>query len=156
MINRLEAGVSHYFADEFVGLNGAGETIVALEFEDCEFRDCDWSGARLVNCRFVNCEFVNCNLSVIDIRDSQFKGVRLRSCKAIGINWANASWPKLAGKPLEFHNCVINDSSFVGVRLEGMTIEGCKAHDVDFEGGILAGRISRGLILRMGCLRGRI
>jgi fluoroquinolone resistance protein len=138
-MNRLETGVSHYYAHRFEGLNLAGETIEALEFEDCEFKDCDWSGARLSRCRFVGCEFINCNLSVIDIRDSQFKGLVVRNSKAIGINWANATWPKLMGKPLAFHNCVIHDSSFVGLRMEGLTIEDCKAHGVDFEGGNFSG-----------------
>jgi fluoroquinolone resistance protein len=78
----------------------------------------------------------------------------LRNCKAIGINWANASWPKLAGKPLEFHNCVINDSSFMGLRLEGMTIEGCKAHDVDFEGGNFSGSNFSGTDFANGLFEG--
>lgn len=124
-----------YFSEQFSGLNISKKELSGLLFEGCEFSDCDFSEAVLKKCKFTECYFHNCNLSVINPGYSQFRNVEFDSCKLLGINWTRADWPKVSFfKLLSFQRCILNDSSFLGLALEEMVLQECRAHDVDFRG----------------------
>ena len=51
----------------------------------------------------------------------------------LGIDWTKAYWPKLSLLvPFKFLQCIMNDSSFFGLKLEGITIEECRVCYADF------------------------
>lgn len=51
----------------------------------------------------------------------------------LGLNWSTIKWPQIKlTSPINFYQCDISDSSFYGINLVGMTLDSCKAHQVDF------------------------
>jgi fluoroquinolone resistance protein len=85
------------------------------------------------NSTFINCTFSQCNLSLIKVPQSQFSNATFFECKMIGVDWSRAAWSRLIfSTSLQFHQCILNGSSFLGLTLDEMVLEECKAHDVDF------------------------
>lgn len=111
-------------------------TLSSLEgkvFENCEFISCNFTDASLLNCKFNECAFKNCNLSNATVTKSSFFDVVFESSKMIGINWTKAAWPTIkVACPLKFYQCILSDSSFMGLCLKEAVMVECKAHDVDF------------------------
>jgi len=127
---------SEYVNENFKGLDCVGEMFYELHFEDCLFEDCDFSEASFNACKFTECQFIKCNLSLLKISECKFYEVLCRDSKVIGIDWTTASWSSiLTCSPIQFFNCILNDSSFFGLNLNELVIEGCKAVDVDFREG---------------------
>lgn len=97
------------------------------------FQNCEFTGATFRKCSFINCTFSQCNLSVIKVPQSQFINTNFSECKMIGVDWSRAAWPRLVFSiSLQFHQCILDGSSFLGLTLDEMVLEECKAHDVDF------------------------
>lgn len=138
----LPANQAEFLSRTFSGFD-LGETAISnRSFDDCRFQDCNFNGARLEHCRFVDCAFESCNLSVCRLDRCRFSDVRFEGCKLVGIDWTTAQWPSIVlASPVGFRNCILNDSSFFGLSLPELTLEACKAHQVDFrEGDFSAGR----------------
>ena len=132
----LDDSVDEYLSQVFKQQDFHESQIVAKEFDGCTFSECDLSGTELIDCKFVDCLFVKSNLSNIKLDETHFLGVAFEESKVIGVDWTNASWPRVPlHAPIKFHSCIINDSSFNGLSLSEITIEECKAHDVDFRYG---------------------
>lgn len=122
-----------YVNEHFKELDCALETIESTEFDNCTFSGCNFSEAQFIQCKFHECHFINCNLSLITVSKCVFFDTLFEACKAIGINWTNATWPNIKlACPLQFTQCILNDSSFLGLSLREMKMIECKAHDVDF------------------------
>lgn len=69
----------------------------------------------------------------MSVSKCSFFDTLFEACKAIGIHWTNAAWPNIKLVcPLQFNQCILNDSSFLGLSLREMKMVECKAHDVDF------------------------
>ncbi len=125
-----------YISSKFNELVLPEQQIDSTLFEDCIFTGCDFGGIEFTDCNFIDCHFSQCNLSVAKVKDSRFSGVILEDTKAIGIDWTKANWPDiLLYSPLKFFKCNINDSIFMGLSLNEIVIENCKAHEVDFREG---------------------
>lgn len=120
------------FAVSFEALDFSASEISHKEFEDCTFIKCDFSHSSFKKCKFEYCHFSHCNLSLMQVLDSQFSGVVFEDCKIIGVDWTVASWTALTLRAPKFKNSVLNDSSFWGLKLESIMINGCEARDVDF------------------------
>lgn len=126
----------HFFAQQFIGLDETQAHWQDLEFEECEFHDCLFSDSTFRQCKFIDCRFVGCNLSLVKVSLSHFNGVSFEVCKLVGVDWTRASWPRVAfAAPFTFKACILNDSSFMGLKLDEMVLEACKVHDVDFREG---------------------
>lgn len=122
-----------YEGQEFTGLSRGGEVFSGLVFHDCCFKNCDFSESQFRGCEFHQCRFIHCDLSLAVVKGSQFKGVWFEDSKAVGINWAEASWPRLGAlESVDFTGCVLNYASFFGLRLVGRRLSGCSALEVDF------------------------
>ncbi len=107
-----------------------------IEFEECQFLDCNFSQTAFRNCKFTNCEFVRCNLSLVDLSNTRLFGVTFKETKLIGVDWGKANWPVFhLDFKLEFHRCILNDSSFFGLTLNELVLVECKLHDADFREG---------------------
>jgi len=127
---------NEYWSEKFEGLDLSESEISSKKFDGCTFTDCNFSEATLGRCEFVGCEFTKCNLSVVNIEYSKFSDVVFRESKLVGINWTRASWSSLViNSPIEFYKSIVNDCSFSGLSLQGVVLEECKAHRVDFRDG---------------------
>ncbi|MEP7312726.1 MAG: pentapeptide repeat-containing protein [Pseudomonadota bacterium] len=131
---------SEHVGKRFANLDLSDTELSAKEFEDCEFRDCNFSGTTFLKCRFIECRFVQCNLSVANVNGAKFHDVEFESCKAIGIDWTRANWPTLTMPgTLKFRKCILNDSSFMNLKLPELVLDDCKARDADFREGNFTG-----------------
>lgn len=131
----LEDG-KEYGSKTYIGEDFSGKVISSSEFNGCNFIDCNFTEAKFNRCNFIDCEFSKCNLSVAKMEYSLFSGVVFRDSKVIGVDWTKGAWPGLIfSAPIKFFNTVINDSSFYGLSLQDLVIEGCVAHNVDFREG---------------------
>lgn len=122
-----------FYDKTFEKLNLSEKDFHQATFENCKLIKCDISNANLTNCQFVDCEFLQCNLSMAKINDCLFNNVIFEESKCIGLNWSYAHWPQVKLlSPIQFYHCDISLSSFFGLSLKEITVENCKAHEVDF------------------------
>jgi fluoroquinolone resistance protein len=123
----------NYFEQTFVKLDCSSKTIQNKLFENCRFKHCNFDNSKLLNCKFVDCEFIHCTLNTIVITDTMFSQVIFEHSKLMGINWATAKWPQVKLSSLiNFYSCNISHSSFFCLGLAEISMQECKAHDVDF------------------------
>lgn len=126
------------FAETFQGVNLHGLKITKAEFDDCTFVSCDFSETFFSSCKFTECRFENCNLSLMKLTNTKMSDVTFTSSKMIGIDWTKADWKSLLNaEPLHFHECILNDSNFFGLILDGMVMKECRAKEVDFRSATL-------------------
>ncbi len=131
-MHQLPQDSDEYYAKTFVGLQLGGATLAGKEFDTCEFAQCDFSEATLTDCKFIDCHFKACNLSLLKVDRSHWRGVAFDACKLVGVNWTRASWPRvILAPPLQFRECVLDESSFFGLQLPELIVESCKAREVD-------------------------
>jgi uncharacterized protein YjbI with pentapeptide repeats len=120
------------FGEVFENLVLSGQELLQVEFEDCVFRYGDFSQVSFKQCYFSECHFVHCDMSLMQVMDSRFTGCKFEDCKVIGVDWTKADWSGLTQVAPQFNHCVLNDSSFWGLKLESIMIHACDARDVDF------------------------
>ena len=132
---------SSHEGEQFGSLVLNGEEIARVEYRDCTFVGCSFVEASFRASRFLDCVFRDCDLSLARVRECSFRRTQFQGSKAVGVNWAEAAWP--SGKPLfpsvDFIECAITYSTFIGLRLNGIRIAGCVARDVDFSNADLSG-----------------
>jgi uncharacterized protein YjbI with pentapeptide repeats len=131
--NKINTANNVFHGQNFNGLQFFQKRISHNEFYDCCFTSCDFNEAIFLNCEFNNCTFIACTLNNLAVNNSKFSDVTFTDCKMIGVNWTNAYWRGLMlFAPLTFKRSMINSSSFYGLNLAQIVIEGCRSHDVDF------------------------
>ena len=127
------ANNNEYNSKAFKSLSLSNNSYSDIVFENCTFESCNFSDSKFNKCKFIECLFNNSNLSNVAINYTRFVDIIFQECKLIGVNWPTADWPRLnLSSPIVFNQCIINDSSFFGLFLAELTLEHCKAHDVDF------------------------
>lgn len=102
--------------------------IAAVEFSGCTFLNCRFFKAIFFDCRFENCTFQNCDLSSLSIKYTVFNEVLFVESKMMGIQWPDAGIPL----DVNFRNCTLNYSSFIGVNLKNAELTDCQLKEVDF------------------------
>ncbi|MBI5743335.1 MAG: pentapeptide repeat-containing protein [Elusimicrobia bacterium] len=121
-----------YSEEVFSGLFLRGEKFADKEFRNCTFKNCDFTKAEFSFCKFTDCVFESCNLSLAKLNASVFSGTTFTNSKLVGVNWTEAHWPKIRlACPIEFTNCMLNDSSFLGLSLRGTKLTRCVARGID-------------------------
>mgnify|MGYP006274309533 CR=1 FL=1 len=109
------------------------QELSGTEFYDCIFKGCDFSETFFRRCRFYNCSFDNCNLSVMRVAECHFSDVTFENSKLIGINWTEGAWSSIKiDFPINFEECILDNSIFFGLNLNKIKIERCMARNVDF------------------------
>ncbi len=133
-----------FYGVTFTDLSMEQDSISRKTFESCVFESCDFTEAFFDGCTFKDCQFRKCKLTAVNVRNSSFSEVQFYGSKVLGIDWTKAYWRGLQlGAPLFFKECLLNASSFYGLKLSGIVIEDCRAHDVDFrEATISRGRFT--------------
>ncbi|WP_319783844.1 pentapeptide repeat-containing protein [Oceanisphaera sp. IT1-181] len=107
-----------------------------VEFEDCTFEHCDFSGSTFARGKFIDCTFKHCNLSLMKVPSTRWFGVEFIECKLVGVDWTKADWPVFhLDSELRFKHCILNDASFFGLTLQGLRLDECKCHEMDFREG---------------------
>jgi fluoroquinolone resistance protein len=123
----------------FTDLSYVQETISRKTFESCVFESCDFTESFFDACSFKDCQFTKCKLTAVNVRNSKFSDVQFHDSKVLGVDWTKAYWRGLdLGAALCFKACLVNASSFYGLKQPGITFEDCRAHDVDFREAILS------------------
>jgi fluoroquinolone resistance protein len=105
------------------------------EFNACTFLKCSFNATAFQDCTFHDCTFKECDLSLVKLKGCSFTNTRFESSQLIGVNWTETAWAKskVILTPVNFSNCVINYSTFMGLDLKKVVISKCIAHDVSFE-----------------------
>lgn len=117
----------------FDGVEQESGHIQETTFTDCIFKNCQLRETEFTNCRFNDCSFEACDLSLITVRDCSFREVEFIDSKVVGVNWISAEWPRItSGSPINFKDCVIDYSTFIGLTLTKIRFNGCTAKDVEF------------------------
>ncbi|AUI88305.1 hypothetical protein BS333_18385 [Vibrio azureus] len=125
-----------YFDEAFEKLLLSSHQYNHVAFEDCYFKDCDFSESTFTHCKFINCEFHNCNFSLANFSNSKLYTLKFYDCKLIGIDWTKVSWAEYhLDYELSFTRCIMNDSSFFGLKMHELNFDECKLHDTDFREG---------------------
>ncbi len=133
-----------YLSEDFKDLDLSHEKIDSTLFEDCSFKNCNFTETEFMNCRFIDCSFSHCNLSVMKIDGSEFCETLFEDSKLMGIDWTGARWPDIPLlSPIKFFRCILDDSVFMGLSLNDVVIEECKAREVDFREGSFSGACFR-------------
>lgn len=136
----LDANEKSYYLKEFTKLDLAGQSLQDIEFEVCTFVDCDFSDAVMRNFRFIDCTFLNCRLSHLKLPSTRFRSAILENCKVVDVDWTALEWSRLTSdSELTFRECVLTDSVFFGLSLDGMVMQSCKAHGIDLREASLKG-----------------
>jgi uncharacterized protein YjbI with pentapeptide repeats len=123
---------SEYTQTPFKALSYSEDLIERTAFYECRFENCTFAEVRFVACRFYDCVFKDCDLSLATVSACVFSEATFEQCKLVGVNWAEMSQDTLIQKPLNFFQCVLNYSTFIGLTLKGIRIAACVAWDVDF------------------------
>lgn len=135
MLKKLESQ-KEYFEETFKSLDLQGLVLVGAEFEECTFIDCNFTSATFERCNFINCSFKGCQLSLISVPYTRLFGISFLECKLVGVDWSRATWSEYHKDfEISFRQCILNDSSFFGLSLQGLVLEECKVQDVDFREG---------------------
>lgn len=122
-----------FYGKTFTDLSMVQESVSHKVFESCVFESCDFTEAFFDACTFKDCQFRKCKLTAVNVRNSKFSDVQFYESKVLGVDWTKAYWRGLElGAPLFFKECLLNASSFYGLKLSGIVFEDCRAHDVDF------------------------
>lgn len=116
-------------AATFDGLDLRGGRIERVELVDCLIQDSQLSEATLESCSLEDVTFRRCDLAVLQLGGTAFRGVRFEECKVTGLDWSRAQDLTFE---VSFTDCVLDFSSFVGIRLKGLRIDGGRAHNVVF------------------------
>ena len=124
---------AEYLDKVFTNINVSKTHLTHSAFEGCQFKGCDLSDTTIEHCKFVDCEFISCNVSMAQFKFSAFSEVVFDDSKLVGINWTQVKWPNIRlTSPIKLYRSNISQSSFYDLELTEISIEDCKAHEVDF------------------------
>lgn len=118
----------------FKDLELSQKELSSKEFDNCSFIDCAFNEKAFINCSFYDCKFKNCNMSLIKVKGCSFCGtIIFEDSKLTGIDWTEVSWSRIEIPfPIQFLNCNISYSTFIGLNLREIRIKECYAREVDF------------------------
>lgn len=122
-----------YYDQQFKDVVFEAGALQEKEFEDCVFINCCFTETTFTNCQFNECRFENCDLSLIKVGQSTFRNTTFKDSKVIGVDWTMASWSKfISFSPINFTNCMVDYSTFIGLTLVKIAFKECVVKDVDF------------------------
>ncbi|WP_244238307.1 pentapeptide repeat-containing protein [Corallococcus terminator] len=130
------------------GIDLSGKEFYRCTFEDCQLQEVRWKDSLLEACGFRGSNLTRANFNAIRLRDVRFEGSKL-----MGIDWTGVS----ANPEVNFEECGLPYSSFVGLSLRQTSFVRCVAReanffdtdltDADFTGADLTGSNFRGCTL---------
>lgn len=107
--------------------------IEKVEFFNCNFKNCQFKESKWFSCTFKECTFQHCDFHLAKFPRSTFLSVNFNDCQLVGINWTDSELQRKSFlKTVEYHNCVLNYSTFTGSHLQKITMKNCIVQNVDF------------------------
>lgn len=113
----------------FNKINFAEAPISKGEYEKCVFKNCNFFKGNLAEFIFIDCDFISCDLSMIEISSAAFNNVQLIDCKILGVHFETCND---FGFSVRFENCILDHSSFLGIKMNKTNFISCKMEEVDF------------------------
>lgn len=118
------------FIDKIFGKEDfEGVQMLSGEYENCTFNFCNFSELDLSGTIFTECNFIGCNLSLAKIYGSAFREVFFKDCKLLGLIFENCDQK---GFVANFNSCILDNSSFYGMKLKKTKFENSALVEVDF------------------------
>lgn len=114
----------------FTEVDASTVALAGVEFFECRFVRCRFTEGELSRVGLDRCRFTDCDLSVVKLRDVSLSEVAFLRCKMIGVDWSGVHVSALPGA-LEFHECILDHSSFSGLTIPGTVFDDCTMRDVD-------------------------
>lgn len=121
---------------QFEGNNFQQSELEKGVYEECRFISCNFSESNLKKYVFIDCIFEKCNLSNSILTKTSFQGCEFRSCKMVGVRFDHCT-PLLLS--FSFDSCMLNLSSFYGLKIPGTNFMKCNLQEADFTGCSLVG-----------------
>jgi fluoroquinolone resistance protein len=122
-----------YTDQRIVKVNQDSNVLQHVECTDCNFEGCSFLESSFERCKFTNCTFTACIMSAIKLTNTQLVDVQFKNCKLLSIDWTKASgFGGTAAISVGFGGCILDYSSFYGLKLEGLQMTECVSHEVDF------------------------
>lgn len=128
---------NRHVEDAFVDasqIRGAG--LMAIEYSRCTFDGLDLKSTDLKGKVFVECIFRNCDLSLAGVVRTSWRGVRFENCKLLGLRFDQCHDFLLE---LAFDTCILDLSSFHGLRLRNTEFSNCRLRETDLSSADLSG-----------------
>ena len=131
----LSGTEKEYEFQEFKGLNLQNARLEYKTFTSCVFEKCSFREAAFAHCTFQDCTFRHCDLSLMTLKECAFKNTLFEHSQLVGVNWVdtNLAQRKLFAKPVDFVDCALNHSTFMGLNLKNVRLTQCMAKNVSFE-----------------------
>ncbi len=102
-------------------------------FDHCTFIHCSFQESVFGLCKFRECTFQDCDLRLIRVTGSAFRDTTFERSNVTGVNWTEGSWAKTGLlNSINFVDCDLSYSIFIGLTLRKMIVTKCVAKDVDF------------------------
>ncbi|MGH2583639.1 MAG: pentapeptide repeat-containing protein [Dehalococcoidia bacterium] len=122
-----------YHAQRFSRLAMPDTRFTNVEFIDCTFERCAFIRCVFYRCSFIDCRFKTCDLANAQVLNSRFSDMQFTGSKLIGIDWTHAGDSTVSKLlvSIDCEECVLNYSSFFGMKLNGRSFTRCIAHEVD-------------------------
>lgn len=99
-------------------------------YENCIFKSCNFERADFSSYKFIDCIFDNCNLSLITQENIAIQDCSFKHCKILGFPFFKANTFNLS---FSFDNCILDHSSFQGLKIKKTSFVNCSLKEVDFE-----------------------
>ncbi|PRX48842.1 pentapeptide repeat-containing protein [Salegentibacter salegens] len=104
-------------------------------YESCQFINCNFSTGNLKGVLFTDCEFEECDLSNINLDHTSFQNCNFKACKMMGLLFNNCETFAFS---ISVNECILNHSSFFGMKLNKTVFKNSKLQEVDFSGADLS------------------
>lgn len=114
---------------DFKGESYIETPLLHAEYENCTFADCLFSQSDLSDMIFSECKFENCEMSMANIKNTALRGVRFNNCKMLGWRFDEC---KTFGLAVSFEQCILDFSSFFGLKIPHTVFKNCSIKEVEF------------------------
>jgi len=131
-LNNLFKSLSIQFMEEnqeFENIDYSFKSLTNEEFYDCNFTACNFTETDLAGTTFEDCIFKDCNFSQINTQGLAFRTVEFKDCKILGVDFSKCNKLTLSFK---FENCILDYSTFYGLKAKGTQFINCSLREVDF------------------------
>ncbi len=105
------------------------ETFPGGDYENCQFSHCNFSNADLSGIHFIECKFTSCNLGRAKLAKTTFRDVMFSDSKLLGLHFEDCNEFMLS---MEFDHCILDYSSFDGLKLQHIKFSNCHLHESGF------------------------
>lgn len=125
---------TNYTEEVFKRIDAQSAKISGSTFSRCTFQYCHFAEISFQSCRFIDCQFEHCTMKLAKVDGTTFGRTTFKNCDLMGINWTEADWADWTTKirAIEFYECNLKYSVFLGLELKKMKMHQCEAQETNF------------------------